>query len=420
MTVATTVDTKRFVKRALEEGRKRQSSLTGYLHYAFEDHTSEHVIPIYENLVFILALSRSNQADSILEGRDLFLKLTEFISPEGAFGIYLHEWPQVRKPLANVRCLFPLLHVWLEYRHVIGDEARKKLDTTLDRLSSYIDSLDMPPILQLQKQVFDAVYHKKEMPPFDASICLSTKDWSEVIVIAPFLEDDITWPWDNEMNMFAGSYLHELKRTTLLDLYYGFNAREDEITPLYGALIYDFSPTSYIPTTIATKIGKWENHRSDKGMISYISRYEPESERISPGFHLWRIATKRAALVSQEARMKFSGALKEDVFVGEFEFGNISELNLFLDYVPKEGLFVNGVRATFFEIGDTLLILGYQIVFEKVSGIGRLCGHFLRGNRKAQTCPKVKSEWTAYDWQINLKALSNEGDLRIRMKVSII
>lgn len=102
-------DTKAFVKRAVAVGRERQSSLTGFVHYAFEDPESRDTIPVYENMLFALALCRTNQADHILEGRDIVLKLYPYFEISGAFGIYLHEWPEIRKPLANVRILFPLL-----------------------------------------------------------------------------------------------------------------------------------------------------------------------------------------------------------------------------------------------------------------------------------------------------------------------
>lgn len=392
-----------FVKKALAEGRRRQSSLTGFLHYTFEETSSREAIPIYENLVFILALCRSNQADSVLEGRDLFLRLYRYFDSVGAFGVYLHEWPELRKPMLNMRMLIPLLRIWLDYRHVWGDEARKKLDDVLFRLSNFVDGLRLPPIQAFQKQVFDAVFQKKPLPDFDHSICNSTMDWSEVITVAPWLGGEIELPWHQELGVFAGSYLHEFQRTTLIDLFFGKDAREDEITPLYGALIYDFP---FVCKAFS---------EASRRIIS-LKEYQPIEGRTSPGFHLFHYALKGNEMVCQETRMGFVSTMEEEeTLICEFDFKDATEFDLFLRYQPENPLFVNGQKATFFEMGDHLTIAGFSLHFLKVSGEGRLCGHFLRGNRRGQTCPKVESEWAAYDWQINVTALEKTGDLRVRL-----
>ncbi len=407
MSVDSKLDVKPFIKLALAEGKARQSSITGFVHYTFEDSSSRDAIPVFENILFVLALCRSNQADLVLEGRDLLMKLHEYFVKSSAFSVYLHEWPEIKKPLANVRLLFPLLHIWREYRHVFGDEARKKISEMLQGLSAYVDSLDMPPLLLFQKKVFNALFHNDELPRFDQSLCSSTKDWSEIIVVAPFLEEKIIFPYCDECHVFAGGYGHELKRATLFDLFFGHKAREDEISPLQCALIYDFPYETYLPS----QMDLWKNVKTEGKLFSHLEKYSPQETRVSPGHHLFQVATKENALVCQNKDMYFTSEFNEGELSCAFSFGEKSDVDFFLRHFPGECLYVNGEKATFFECGDRLTIMGLEIVFTKISGSGRLCGHFLRGNRKGETCPKVKTDWAAYDWQINLTALEHEKDL---------
>lgn len=405
--------TKSFIKNAVNIGRKRQSPVTGFIHYTFEDASLDHTIPLYENIVFALALCRTNQADHILEARDLLLKLFPYFEKPGAFGIYLHEWPEIRKPAANVRFLFPLLHIQREYSHVMGEEARDKLKYMLDHLSSYLDQIDLPPLMSFQKQVFNAVYFQKPMPAIDRELFQSTRDYSELIVIAPFITQLIEWPRLEELDVFAGAYVHELKRTTLYDLYFGQRAREDEITPLHGALIYPFESKSYLPA----RVNEWQNILDEKTLFTFLTEYEPKEGRISPGHHLFHIKTMQNALVCQASHAKFKAEYEQDELVCDFIVRKDDHIDFFLAYDDKECLKVNGPKATFFELGDKLQIMGLEITFEKISGVGRMCGHFFRGNRPAQKCPKVKSEWAAYDWQISLTMLELISPMHIRAKI---
>ena len=400
-----------FAREALQEGRKRQSSLTDFLHYTFENPSSREAIPVYENMLFILALCRSNQADMVLEGRDLFLRFYEYFASVGAFGVYLHEWPQVRKPMMNMRILIPLLRIWLDYRHVWGDEARKKLEDLLVRLSSFVDDLKLPPLQAFQKQVFDAVFKQTQLPELDPTIAHSTMDWSEVLTVAPWLGKEIEFPWHEGLNLYAGSYLHELQRTTLLDLFFGKGAREDELTPLYGALIYDFPYICKVPEPNKG----WGADSSKTQRLVFLKEFQPVEARLSPGFHLFSYALKENELVCQETQMGFSATWENEQLICEFEFRGASELDLFLRFQRENPLFVNGERATYFELGDRLTIAGFTMQFAKVAGEGRVCGHFLKGNRRGQTCPKVESEWAVYDWQINVTALEKSDDLRLRL-----
>ncbi len=64
------------IELALKAGRKRQSTLTGFVHYCSEHpEKSSETIPTYENFCFALALLRSRIAENVLEAKALLEKL---------------------------------------------------------------------------------------------------------------------------------------------------------------------------------------------------------------------------------------------------------------------------------------------------------------------------------------------------------
>jgi hypothetical protein len=98
---------------------------------------------------------------------------------------------------------------------------------------------------------------------------------------------------------------------------------------------------------------------------------------------------------------------------------DLFEVALFTDISPETELFVEGQKATSFQLGDRITIRTPQQTlhfrFELVSGSGTYCGHIFRANRPNQIANKGVNQYEAYDWQIGLRTLRRSGPAQIRI-----
>lgn len=125
---------RQLVDLATSCGRKHQNEQTAFIHYCYtkEDERDNGTIPIYENLLFALALMRSKSADTVQEGKALIEKMLPFqnLSDEvgiGGFPIYLHEYPHCKDRLLGIR-LLPVFYAILSlFHHVIGSSLKERL-----------------------------------------------------------------------------------------------------------------------------------------------------------------------------------------------------------------------------------------------------------------------------------------------------
>ena len=134
---------RQLVELAISCGRCLQSSQTGYIHYCYYslDDNENHTIPIYENILFALALLRSKSSDNIFEAREIVEKLLKFQNHEqglsqGNFPIYLHEYPQCKDRFLGVNILAPFYWMLKQFHQVLGQELRHKIEkASLDLLT---------------------------------------------------------------------------------------------------------------------------------------------------------------------------------------------------------------------------------------------------------------------------------------------
>lgn len=126
------------LEMALNEGRRRQSSQTGYLHYCYGALEEEkHLpIPIVENFLFALALLRSKVADNINEAKGILENLFYFQNREGPFGIgnfpiYIHEFPHCKDRFIGTQVALILCWILKHFHQILGPELRKRAETAL-------------------------------------------------------------------------------------------------------------------------------------------------------------------------------------------------------------------------------------------------------------------------------------------------
>lgn len=124
---------------ALNSGKKRRSSQTGYLHYCYHPVENEpHLpIPIIENFYFALALLKTRtienvqEAKTILEGLLHFQNKQEDSSAKGNFPIYLHDYPACKDRFISIQAACVIFWILKQFHQVIGQDLKKSLEESL-------------------------------------------------------------------------------------------------------------------------------------------------------------------------------------------------------------------------------------------------------------------------------------------------
>ena len=88
---------------------------------------------------------------------------------------------------------------------------------------------------------------------------------------------------------------------------------------------------------------------------------------------------------------------------------NPFEVALYIDLSSETEIFVEGQKATVFQLGDRLSLvtpsLQIEIQFRLIEGEGNFCGHLFRSNRPTQIACKGPLLHEAFDRQICLRSL---------------
>ncbi len=343
------------IELALNAGRKRQSEVTGFVHLCYENPESRDTIPVYENLCFALALLRSRTADHVLEARALLEKLLAF-EVGGQFPVYLHEFPNIRFTRS-----YPVIsYILRDFQAVLGENLRQ-------RLQPFIQPLP-------------------EMNPPQ-----TPTEWGRFLVQAQLQGVDMTpaqKSWDNQHLAFIGPQQQERGEpaVTLYDLFMGqwggrFSARAllDHPVHLQASLIFPAPQvTSSSPVQSLTQRYWGDGHPTHSLMFHTQGTYVEEEKSL------------RVTLPEQ--------AVEEEIEISFF-------CNLHLDHQ----FFVNGRKATTFQLGDTVSLTSknqqIDFVFRLESGEGKFWGHLFRGNRPGQLCCRGVDRHEAYDQIIGLRSV---------------
>jgi hypothetical protein len=125
---------KQLIELAVSCGRKFQNEQTGFVHYYHtkEDEKNHGAIPVYENLLFALALMCSKHTDTVQEGKGILEKILFFQNFKldvgmGGFPIYLHEYPHCKEKHSGIRLLPVFFGIFNQFHHVLGNTLKAKL-----------------------------------------------------------------------------------------------------------------------------------------------------------------------------------------------------------------------------------------------------------------------------------------------------
>lgn len=278
------------VQFAIAAGRYLQSSQTGFVHHYDRpvDDTSRDTIPLYENFLLALALSRTHKAESRQEGAALLSKLLAFqmhqsAEHDGCFPIYMHEYPTCKDRVAEIK-LLPIFFFMLYRLPVpLHADVLATLESATIKLMQALESIDplnLPIGLGLQWAAAFALFGKKwqrkewlklgeetlkawqtraEEP--DSSLFYQPKQIAEVLVALQMLYANIqespwhffwkriSYSWHVPLATYVGPHVYTLQReeepeVTLYDLYMGYfsrvySRRATALQPLHlqGALV---------------------------------------------------------------------------------------------------------------------------------------------------------------------------------------
>lgn len=379
------MDGKTLVEFALQAGRKRQRKQTGYVHHSYEScWAHEHdTIPLYENFCFALALFKSRLSENVLEGKALVGQLLHF-QVEGNFPVYLHEYPVCKNPHLGGRIRVVLQAILQGFYLVLGGE----LKAALERGIAAIPELTLAG--------------RKQRSP---------EEWAEGLVTGVVGVEQVLEVWHPQLHLYTGPGQAQEKgepAVTLLDLYMGgvvgrFSKRavEDHPVHLRAALL---SPRlQQIP--IETK----DHYITQDGTVFWgdgdtlhsLAFYSKKGKGVLLSEGLIEVTLPESLPEEGEERV---------------------ESAFYCNVHPDSVIYVNGKRATTFQLEDTVQIVSkgvrIELHFQITEGTGRFFGHIARGNRPGQRSTKGENQYAAYDTQVGIRTLERSPRCAIQITQS--
>lgn len=345
----------RMIDLAVSAGQKRQSARTGFVH-------EEEIVPLYENFCFALALFRQKTAESVNQAKALIGRLLAFESA-GNFPLYLHDYPRCHDFYMGLRIAPILIHLLRDFSSVLG-ELKGKIEEALKRI------LAQPPEKASWESRYRACLHLPIEPtPFPSS------DWTEWLITAQLAgQTHFELPYDSHLQLLKlpieiqerGEPRPHPIEWLLADSQFSPRLLRDHPHQLLSAPLL---PMSYTPVDLPC-----------------------------PSFRKYWQGSTLHSLVAKGLVFE----LPEGVEMGR---SDLFEASLFTDISPETEIFVEGKKATSFQLGDRITLqtpaLTLHFKMELMEGSGDFFGHIFRANRPSQSC----KGYEAYDWQIGLRTL---------------
>ena len=333
---------RQLVELAVTAGRSHQSPQTSFVHYCHQkmDESVNHTIPVYENVLFALALIRMQTVQNITEGMDIINKILDFQNPEsGNFPIYIHEYPNCRDRYASIHLLAPLYWVLKGFQKVLGAELSEKIISSMKKVLVHADENYEKAPFQLAIKIAasevaygrflkDKEMEKKGLERLDNLRQVSESPdfgtWFSPIYIAETLValqmvygkiSESSWTkfwttlaetWYQPARTYIGPPVKMLQwqaepQPSLYDLYLGdftggypYHSFIDHPFQMQGALVRNIEdtlePISYPMTTNGEVAGhRWVVHQEEPYAYSIIETGAPLPPELKKGFHHFRL-----------------------------------------------------------------------------------------------------------------------------------
>lgn len=361
------------IELALKAGRKRQSSVTGFVHYCTEHpEKSSETIPTYENFCFALALLRSRLAENVLEAKALLEKLLSFqVGHE--FPVYLHEYPLCRYAGLKSK-LYPILFFMLrDFAAVLGEKLREQFQA----LQGPLEEVSSPQ---------------------------TPEDWAEFLIHSQITGYDKTLAlehWDSSCLAFVGPQRQERGEPalTLYDLFLGewggkYSARalQDHPVHLRASLIYPAEITlAHVPFHSLQRQFWGSGHPTHSMLLNTQGTLMGEKD----GFQV--------VLLEKEVQEEM-------------------EIACFYNLHPDTTVTINHQKATSFQLGDKIQLISkgrqIELSFSLKSGEGQFWGHLYRANRPGQLSCKGDDKHEAFDGVIGLRTIKRGLQATLQISLS--
>lgn len=377
----------RLIDLAVQAGRKRQSSKTGFVH-AFSLDT----IPLYENFCFAFALFRQKTAETIAEGSQLVEKLLHFQTEEGNFPTHLHEFPKCWDFHQSLKIAPILIHILRDFASVLKQEFKEKVAKALQKAI-------IPPKNPLWEHRFLACQ--------GIASPLIKDHLLEWVISQQLIDKNQTFPIPYHADfqlLLSSSLIQEKEGIQPSVLEYalaekeGFSERlkKDHIHQLQSGVLFPF-------TTSCEERGDWI--RFEDHPLCVWESDGLHSLQFSRG--VWQ--TKDKLLIDLE-----------EPFIQERN--DLFEIAAYVDRSDPISIRINGERGMVFYLGDTVSIRSphrqIDLVFQKEKGEGDFIGHIARGNRANQVACKEEHLYDAFDWQIGLRTLRRSAPVQLSVTVN--
>ena len=419
---------------ALIAGKKRQSPRTGFVHLFHGSESGSDTIPIYENGCFALALLAQKKAETVLEARQLILRLLAFQTEEGNFPIYLHDFPRCYDPHLGLKMAAVWLRALQEFGAVLGAECKEKLEQSLRIIFEWTETRhkERPwtPLWWFRYRVCRAVFEQRAVE----AIAFNTDKFSA----ADWWEYWVTWQWIS---------------TPTCDLYHqglsmamgSFPSSQDRFEPIPELIDWicadHFTERLLLdrPAQIQLSVLKGVQTVPFSGKIpgsicefgsshALIAARDPQSA--VPIRLYWKEESLRSACLevngcSTEIKLE-NGRLfaKIDLPQGMvLQRDDVFEVSLFVDAAPGVDLRIAGEKGTAFSLRDRLSFqtasLRADVSFELLEGEGDFYGHILRANRSSQKAASGALQYEAFDWKIALRTLRRSDRCTLGMHLTL-
>ncbi len=430
---------------ALQEGKKRQSFHTSFLHSL-----DGQLIPIYDNLLFVLALFRSKNAENIQQAKTLLEKLLQFQSIKDPyrhrFPQFLHEYPYAYDLYLQIKFLSVLYQIFSEFSSILGKPLKLKLTFALKRLYSILEKTDLSfP----NSFIFQILAHLFFHTPLEYKIFADAKenllncnseDLGHILhAISLLQEKDSLWLNEaeflyHELFGYIGPYqAHEGYRPKrgLLDLQFFSKPFEDSIL-LEGAKIYPKKSTAFTEERkIHTSyIGSLMIYRSDQMAFFLLQKRNEPFPKNFPLLRLFWGKEHPHSFVIQDFPKEFLVQQIQDTFTFLFTLPAIlpeeteeeMALTFYLDALYDTKFFIGSMRTNTFSAKDVLCIVkeGMKMQLSFECNEGKFFGQILKANRPSQTLLPTKTNFNAYDWKIGIRTIRRSPSCKLAITLKCV
>lgn len=419
---------------ALASARALQSDETGFIHYYYQKMEGPYqAVPLYENLLFALALCKVKTVESVQEAKALLDKLLSYQQASGLFPVYVHDFPYCYDKYIGAELLPPLFWLYHYFHLPLGKEMTERLKLAIERLiaASLEEGMKMPLPKRMKLGGVLIAWGKqdvgKELLDLNAITASNPSCLADCLTGCfcagePYVKralEKMSSFWNSDLGCYCGPFeeMYFIKgspKVTLFDLYmsgltHKLSSRLQAPNPalLYGALLFPTHAIEFNPN----------------GNISKTSRYQPGQRGHYPFAFQWGTEDDLSlmALHVPKAKNVLFNEKMIQVDLGEcphFELRDEGkEVIWTIPLKPEIKILVNGQPATTFRAGDLITIEDDKVRIELkfFPDEGLYQGHLSRGCMPTELFQTGSHRFTAYQWLLSWRTIQRNNPSSLKM-----